>query len=307
MRASFLMSGVATGIRRNVSMTIALVLSTAISLFFLGGAFLTGTYINKFKEIYESKINVSVFLCSKSAVGQPGSNCKAAVSDAQTAAVRTQLQSDPMIKSFTFITQAEAAKRGKELLGDKVVQEAGDVNDIFPASFTLKLTDVKKDYAAVAAKYSTLPGVDSVQNQSDSLKVILNLFSSARWAAQLMAAFVGICAILQMANTIQVAAAQRRNETGIMRLVGASRLMVQLPFIIEAMIAALAGGIVAMIMLSGAKVYMLGHVFDDQVKAHVLPSLNTNDVIVAGGSVTLAGIVLAAGTAWVTLRLAVRL
>ncbi|UQX89511.1 permease-like cell division protein FtsX [Jatrophihabitans telluris] len=286
-------------------MTIALVLSTAISLTFLGGALLISKEINKFKQLYESRINVSVFLCSKSAVGAAGSTCKASVTGPQTNALRTQLSSDPMIKSFTYISQAEATKRGEQLLGKALVQEAG--TDVFPASFTLKLTDVKKDYVTVAEKYSKAAGVDSVQNQSEQLNVILNLFSSARFATQIMAFIVGICAVVLMANTIQVAAAQRRNETGIMRLVGASRLMTQLPFIIEAVIAALAGGVIAMFMMWAGVFYTLDHVFGDQVKAHVLPSLDGNDIILAGGVGLLAGIVLAALTAWSTLRLLVRL
>jgi cell division transport system permease protein len=305
MRASFLMSGVATGIRRNFSMTVALVLSTAISLAFLGGAFLIGKEISKFKNLYEDKINVSVYLCTDTSVGQPGSNCKTSVTAQQTAAIREKLAADPMVKSFMYITAAEATARGKQLLGDKIVDEAG--TNVFPASFTLKLQDVKNDYVPVADRYSKVAGVDTVQNQSENLNVILNLFSSAQWSARIFALIVGICAVLQMANTIQVAAAQRRNETGIMRLVGASRLMTQLPFIIEAVLAALVGGVIALFLDAVGKIYVLDHVFHDQVHNNVLPNLTGNDVIVAGGVGLLAGIVLAAGTAWVTLRLAVRL
>ena len=305
MRASFLMSGVATGLRRNVSMVFALVLSTAISLFFLGGAFLIGKEINKFKTLYEDKINVSIYLCGKSAIGETGSSCKAVATPAQTAALRAQLTADPAVKSFSYISAADAQKRGAELLGPKIVNEVGP--GVFPASFTVKLKDLKSGYVPLAKAYSKQAGVDGVQNQDTSLKTMLNLFDSAKWGARVAAFVVGICAIIQMANTIQVAAAQRRNETGIMRLVGASRLMTQLPFIIEAILAALAGGIIAIGMLWGGKVFVLDGVFGQQVSRGVLPPLALNDVIVAGGVGVLAGVVFAAATAWGTLRLAVRL
>ena len=305
MRASFLMSGVATGLRRNVSMTIALILSTGISLAFLGGAFLIGKEINKFKNLYEDKINVSIYLCGKSAIGETGSSCKAVATPAQTTALRTQLAADPLVKSFSYISAADAQKRGAQLLGSKLVDEAG--TGVFPASFTVKLQDLKAGYVPLATKYGQAAGVDSVQNQDASLKTMLNLFDSAKWGARVVAFVVGICAIIQMANTIQVAAAQRRNETGIMRLVGASRLMTQLPFIIEAIIAALAGGIIAILMDWAGKVFILDGVFGEQVSRGVLPPLDGNDIIVAGGVGLVAGVVFAAATAWGTLRLAVRL
>src|ERR1022692_4351732 len=190
MRASFLMSGVATGLRRNVSMTIALILSTGISLAFLGGAFLIGKEINKFKNLYEDKINVSIFLCSTSSVGAANSTCKATVSPAQTDALRTKLSADPLIKSFSYISQADAQQRGALLLGNKLVSEAGP--GVFPASFTVKLKDLKTGYLPLAKEYGTAAGVDGVQNQDDSLKTMLNLFDSAKWGARVVAFVVGI-------------------------------------------------------------------------------------------------------------------
>jgi cell division transport system permease protein len=305
MRASFLMSGVATGLKRNVSMTVALILSTAISLAFLGGAFLIGKEINKFKTLYEDKINVSIYLCNQVSVDTAGSPCKKPVTAQQTSDLQSRLSADPLIKSVSYISAAQAEARGKELVGNQLVDEAGA--GVFPASFTIKLADVKNGYLPLAQKYGTAPGVDGVQNQDSSLKTILNLFDSAKWGARVIALVVGICAIIQMANTIQVAAAQRRNETGIMRLVGASRLMTQLPFIIEAMIAALVGGAIALGFDWAGKRFILDGVFGEQVSRGILPPLDVNDVLVAGGVGLISGIVLSALTAWGTLRLAVRL
>jgi len=63
MRASFVMSGVGQGLRRNVLMSIALIMITFVSLYFLGGALLTQKEIAKFRSKYEDKLNVSIFLC----------------------------------------------------------------------------------------------------------------------------------------------------------------------------------------------------------------------------------------------------
>jgi len=305
VRASYLMSGVATGLRRNASMTIALVLSTGIALFFLGGALLINKEIAKTQTAYKDKINVSIYLCTQTSNQTPGSNCKHAVTDSERQALQTRLQNDPQITGVDYINQDEATSIAKQRLGEKVVDEAGP--GAIPSSFTIKLKDLKKDYAPVAARYATATGVEQVQNQDISLKTMLRLFDTGRVGSYVMAIIVGICALLQMANTIQVAAQQRRNETGIMRLVGASRWMTQLPFVIEAMVAAVVGAALAMVGNWIAKLVFLDGLLGDQVKSRILQPIVGNDILLAGGVGLIAGVVLAAFTAWATLRLYVRL
>jgi cell division transport system permease protein len=305
MRASYLMSGVATGLRRNASMTVALVLSTAIALFFLGGALLINKEIAKTQTAYKDKINVSIYLCTATSNQTPGSNCKHAVTDTERQALQSQLQSDPQISNVEYINQDEATAIAKQRLGEKVVDEAGP--GAIPSSFTVKLKDLKNDYLPVAGRYAKAAGVEQVQNQDVSLKTMLRLFDTGRVGSFVMAFIVGICALLQMANTIQVAAQQRRNETGIMRLVGASRWMTQLPFVIEAMVAAAVGAVLAMVGNWIAKLVFLDGLLGDQVKSRILQPIVGNDILLAGGVGLIAGVILAAGTAWATLRVYVRL
>ena len=156
-------------------------------------------------------------------------------------------------------------------------------------------------------KYEKQPGVDNVQNQDASIETILNIIDSARLLSIVGAVVVLFCAVIMMAITIQVAAQQRRAETSIMRLVGASRWMTQLPFIIEAMIAAAIGGVLAIVALWGGKQFVLNSIFRTQVSRGVIPDLSASDVLLAGGACLLIGVVLAAITAAVTLRAYVRL
>lgn len=307
MRASYLMSGVATGLRRNASMSVALVLSTAIALFFLGGALLINQEISKTQTAYKDKINVSIYLCTSTSNQTPGSNCKHAVTDSERQALEDRLKADPQIisSSVDFINQDEATNIAKQRLGAKVVDEAGP--GAIPSSFTIRLKNLKTDYTPVATRYATAAGVEQVQNQDISLKTMLRLFETGRIGSFVMAIIVGLCAMLQMANTIQMAAAQRRNETGIMRLVGASRWMTQLPFVIEAMVAAAVGAILAIIGNWIAKAIFLDGLLGDQVKSRILQPLVGNDILIAGGVGLIAGVALAAVTAWITLRISVRL
>ena len=105
MRASFVLSGVATGVRRNATMTIALILSTSIALAFVGAALLANTEITKFKHVYEGKINISVYLCATLHDKDP--NCKHKTTPDETAAIRSQLDQDPLVSSASYVSEQE--------------------------------------------------------------------------------------------------------------------------------------------------------------------------------------------------------
>ena len=124
MRANFVLSGVAAGIRRNVTMTVALVLSTAIALGFVGAAILANTEITRFRTTYEDKLNVSVYLCTDLRVrpagvrhrrGQARATAAAhrsparttqTTTAAQTATIRDSCSPTRWSQSFTYITEA---------------------------------------------------------------------------------------------------------------------------------------------------------------------------------------------------------
>jgi cell division transport system permease protein len=300
MRANFVISGVTTGIRRNLMMTIALVLSTAIALAFVGSAYLASTEISRFKHNYENRLNVSVFLCASA-----GANCQQKTTTAQTANIRHTLEADPDVSSIKFVTEQEQLKIF-DRTSTPEVRRLTKVGDL-AASFTVKLKDIKKDFDSFSKKYSTLPGVSTTTNANDALNTLLNIIDGARLFSIVIALVVLVASILLIANTIQVAASQRKNETSIMRLVGASRLMTELPFMIETIVSIIIGGVISFGLLALGKRFVLNGIFRSPVNRGVIPDLTTNDVLVAGGIGLIAGVVLAALTALVTLRLYVRL
>ena len=300
MRANFVISGVATGVRRNLTMTIALILSTSIALAFVGAAYLASSEISRFKKNYEGRLNASIFLCTKNS-----SNCKGETTPAQLAALDAELSNDPMVASHTFVSEAEQVRRF-DATSTPAVAKLTNVGDL-PASFTVKLKDIKKDFDPFVAKYKDKPGVSGTTNASNVLKTLLKIIDGARLFSIMIAIVVLIASILLIANTIQVAAAQRKNETSIMRLVGASRWMTELPFMLETIFATFVGGLISLALITLGKEFVLNGIFKSPVENGVIPDLTTNDILVAGGIGLIAGIVLAAITAFATLRLYVRL
>jgi cell division transport system permease protein len=304
MRANFVLTGVATGIRRNLTMTIALVLSTAIALAFVGAAILANREIAEFKHDYEGKLNVSVFLCPQPLQKAPG-NCQAKFTDAQRVALESKLNADPKVQKVTFISEQDAVDRFRKTV-DPLVARNTAVGDL-PASFTVHLRNLQRDYGSFRTEYNDAPGVSTVQNQVQALKTLLSVINGARLFSIMIAVVVLVASILLIANTIQVAASQRKNETSIMRLVGASRWMTELPFMLETIFATVIGGLIAIALIGLGKQFVLDNIFKVPVQNGVIPNLSTNDILVAGGLGLIAGILLAALTAFATLRLYVKL
>jgi cell division transport system permease protein len=281
-------------------MSIALIMITFVSLYFLAGALLTGKEISKFRHQYEDKLNVSVYLCGATKSVQ----CPKPFTPDQKLQLQAKLKADSQIVSAKFLSNQDIYNNNRGYLGkNSDLLQPSD----FPNEFVVQLKDLKRDYTSVAARYAKEPGVEAIQSEDEGLKTILDIFDKSRIGALAFALVVLIAAILLMAITIQVAAAQRRNETNIMRLVGASRWMTQLPFVIEAMITAVIGGVLTIPALWFSKTYVLNGIFGHSVSHGVLPDLSVNDVLVASGESALVGIVLAIITAYVTLRAYVRL
>jgi cell division transport system permease protein len=301
MRANFVMSGVGIGIRRNLTMTVALVLSTAIALAFVGTAILANLEISRFKQNYEGKLNTSVYLCA-AVYDAP---CTGRTTAAQTAEIERKLKAYPEVTAVSYVSEAQQFERLKKTASKRVLAQSKV--GVVPASFTVKLKDIGKDYPAFARTFSTVAGISTISNQIDTIRSLLDIIDAARIFSIVIAAVVLIASILLIANTIQVAANQRRNETSIMRLVGASRWMTELPFMIESVIASAVGGLIAFGLVAVGKNYALNNVFATQTKNGVIPNLTTNDLLIASGIGLISGIVLSAVVAIATLRLYVRL
>jgi cell division transport system permease protein len=109
-----------------------------------------------------------------------------------------------------------------------------------------------------------------------------------------------------IANMVQVAAYTRRTEIGIMRMVGATRWYTQLPFLLEAVLAATIGVVLAVIGLIVARALFLEKALDQFYQANLIARIDYADILYISPIMFGIGIVMAAATAYVTLRLYVR-
>jgi cell division transport system permease protein len=294
MRVNFVLSEVATGLRRNLTMTVAMILTTAISLGLMGTGLLIAGMITEMKQIYYDKVQVSIFLADT-------------VTDQQRQAISKELKGSPEVKSFIYESKAEAYTRFKEQFKQQPELVANTPQDALPESFRVELVNPER-YQVIAAQFPKgKDGVDQVRDEGDFLNRLFSLLNGARNATIAVAVIQALAALLLISNTIQLAAFNRRNETNIMRLVGASRWYTQLPFILEAAVAGFIGALLAVGGLVVTKVLFVDKTLAGPIKAGIIPSVDwaqiaTISPIIAGAGVGLAGI-----AAYVTLRLYVRL
>ena len=293
MRASFVFSEVVTGLRRNVTMTIAMIITTSISLAFFGGSLLVARQIGQMRALYFDKLQVSIYLDDN-------------ITPPQRDSLRAELESSPEVADYQFLTKEQAYDRFKKLFqgNPSLVQVAAP--DDLPATYLVRLKNPQR-YTVLNQQFTGQPGVAQVEGQSEVLDRIFALFNGIRNGAIFIAIIMSLAALLLIANTIQVAAFNRRVETGIMRLVGASRWYTQLPFMLEAAVAGVAGAVLAVLWLVLGKVLFVDTVLAGPIKSGIFPPLDYNTLVLVAPWVALTGVGLAVVAAYVTLRLYVRL
>ena len=259
MRAQFVVSEVAIGLRRNLTMTIAVVVTVAISLALFGAGLLMRAQVSTMKDFWYDKVEVSVFLCSDQSDASPCIDPTSGRAQNITAAQRSQLGKDlkslPQVETVFYESKQEAFVRFKEQFKDSAI--ANNVTaDALPESYRIKLKDPTQ-YVIVASAIEGSPGVEQVQDQRALLDRFFKLLNGLQVFALVIACFQLLAAALLIWNTIRVAAFSRRRETGIMRLVGASNFYIQLPFLLEGALAGLAGALIASTGLVGVKYFFV--------------------------------------------------
>ncbi|GAA3147226.1 permease-like cell division protein FtsX [Streptomyces echinatus] len=260
MRAQFVLSEIGVGLRRNLTMTFAVIVSVALSLALFGGSLLMSDQVSTMKGYWYDKVNVSIFLCNKHDAENDVHCAKGAVTEDQKKQILADLKKMPVVENVTSESQDEAYKHYKEQFGNSPL--AGSLTpDQMQESYRIKLKDPQK-YQVIATAFNGRDGVQSVQDQKgilDNLFQLLNLMN--RGALGVMAMML-IVALLLIVNTVRVSAFSRRRETGIMRLVGASGFYIQAPFIAEAAVAGLIGGGLACVALVVGRYFTIDHGMD---------------------------------------------
>ncbi|MFG2332316.1 permease-like cell division protein FtsX [Streptomyces sp. NPDC048604] len=301
MRAQFVLSEIGVGLRRNLTMTFAVIVSVALSLALFGGALLMREQVSTMKDFWYDKVNVSIFLCNKSDAATTPKCAKGAVTGQQKEQIKSDLEKmDGLVEKVHYESAEDAYTHYKEQYGDTPIA-ATITPDQMQESYRVKLKDPEK-YKVVATAFAGRDGVQSVQDQRSILQNLFDLMNGMNVAALGVMGLMLIIALMLIINTVRVSAFSRRRETGIMRLVGASSFYIQMPFIMEAAFAGLLGGAVACILLLVGRYFLIDHGLALAEKMQLVNFIGWDAVFAKLPLVLVIGLLMPAMAAFVALR-----
>lgn len=299
MQIKFVLREAFKGLGRNLTMTIALVITTAISVALVVAGVLVSNMARETQEIYLERVEVMIQLDEE--ISNTDQDC----SSAACVEVKELLEADDGVETVTYRSREDSYQRFVEVFQDTdpvLVEETSP--DALPAALHVRLVN-PTDTAPIDA-VRDLPQVDTIVDQVEEVRSATDNLNSIRNATFLLAFVQAVAAIFLIANMVQIAAYNRSTEIGIMRMVGASRWITQAPFVLEAVVASFIGGVLAGLGVFAAKSTIVDSSLASLYQSQLLAPVRTSDIWVSWSLVGIAAILAAAITASVTLRAYVR-
>lgn len=299
MRINLVVSEAVIGLRRNLTMTIAAVLVISIALGLLGTANMIRQQINEMKQFWFGRVEVSLFLCRDIDNDRP--TCPdGAITDAQRTQIQTDLQDLPQVKQVFYESKEDAYARFQEQFEGTEIVDNITVDDM-QESFRVKLVDPEQDYTIVASAFEGRPGVENVVDMRALFDTLFTVLNGFRVGSLWIAGIAMLATILLIVVVIRVAAFSRRRETSIMRLVGASNLSIQLPFLIEGAFAGVAGGLLACGYLALGKFFFVDQLFGRLFAFNETSFIDWSHVLTTSILVMAVGLVVSIVVSYLTL------
>jgi cell division transport system permease protein len=298
MRSQFVFSEMWIGLRRNLTMTMALIVVVAISLSLLGTGFLFVKQVDRARSFWQGKVEMSVYFCISSS---PNPVCEqdGPATEQERQQLQQRLQSMPQVQFAVYQSQAQNFVNFQQEFSNEPSLVKNAPHNSIPDSLEVKLKNPEADYGIVASAVNGAPGVDTVVNEMTILDKFYKLLDGARNAVVIIALILLVAAILLVANTIRLSAFNRRRETSIMRLVGASNFYIQLPFLLEGAIAGLIGWAIAAGLLVAVKSLWLD-TLNQYFSFNI--GLSAGDLLEVIFLSMLVGVLLCGATSFLTLR-----
>ena len=245
----------ATNLTRNVTLTLASILTVVVSLTLFGSAFMLNQGVNNANDRFKGGIEFIVYM-------QPTAD------DAQKASIRQDLESNPDVNEITYVDQDATYEEFRDLFKDSPQLIDTVTPEILPPSFRVAPNVQDPEVVqALGDTFSDKPGVYDVVFAFEVVKRIQETFNKIGVRFLLASGLLLFAALLLILNTIRVAMFARRREIEVMKLVGATNWFIRVPFIVEGVVQALLGAVVAVLSMT----FVIRPFIDELSKDRVLP------------------------------------
>lgn len=284
-RWRYLFGEVGIGLRRNLLMTLATIMTVTVTLTMVGASLLVQRQVDLAQRVLYADVQVSIFL-------------EDSITPEQQAALENDLRAQAVVSEVIYESKEDAFANAQEIFAAEPLILGDLTPDVLPASFRVKLTD-PEEFGVIASLFSGRPGIDEIRDQGEILEDFFTVMAKIREFTTWIAALIAIAAISLVATTIRLTAFARREQTAIMKLVGATNWYIRLPFVLEGITASAVGAVLALLLLSGAvNVYVSGL----RQVVEFLPFIDVGDVVAIFPALLIGAIVVGATTSVVALR-----
>lgn len=300
MRIGFVLSQTFKGIKSNRIMVASLALVTFVSLMFLGAAGLLQTQVQNMKDEWYERVEISVFMCP---INSTKAQCASGeATQEQIDDVHDFLLSDDMkdyVQEVYVESKEDALANFQKQMKDSTWVEALRPEDM-QVSLRVKLVN-PEEYKILSDEVGGRPGVESVIDQRQQLQPIFNVLNGATVISAVLAITMIVTALLLIITMVRLSAMFRSRDTAIMRVVGASNALIQIPFILEGVFAALIGSLLASATLFGGVKYLFERA-DTEQRFIFINLIDSGDVLMFVPWLILGALLLTAGASFIALR-----
>ena len=227
-------------LRRNLLMTIAGVLTVAVSLALFGGIMMLSSWVGHGTERIKGGVRLEIFM-----------NVDA--TDEQIATVRAALENDPDVKSFRFFDKEDALDEFKRIFRKDPDLVKNITAEALPTSYRI-VPERAEQTNAIQRRFEAEPGVEDVATPEEALRGLLDATNTARIIFIGLSLVLLVSSLFLIVNTIRLATFARRREIEVMKLVGASNWFVRVPFMAEGLVQGLIGAGLAVGVVVALKV-----------------------------------------------------
>ncbi|HQU27312.1 MAG TPA: permease-like cell division protein FtsX, partial [Acidimicrobiales bacterium] len=255
-----------TNLWRNRMMTVAAVLTVAVSLSLVGSALLLKQSAAQASAQWQQGTRVTVWM-------QPNA------SSSEIDSVKTQLASMPIVKDCQYFTQAQDYQQAKTLL--PADEWSVLTPSATPSSFRC-IPTVPTDAFTVQSTFTNQPGVYQVTAPEQQIRQMNHAIRILQIVFLALAAVLLLSATVLILNTIRMAIFSRRREVSVMKLVGATNWFIRVPFITEGFIEGLLGSAVAILAVTALHTWYPLH---NEFALNTSALLGTNTVVLVVGVV----------------------
>jgi cell division transport system permease protein len=235
-RVTYALRETKASFQRNVTLTAAAIITSAVSLLLAGSTFLIQQAFDNLLTRWKGDVELIVFI-------------KPDVTADQLTYIEGQLTSNPNVvevDKLRYLDQQESYEEAKRIFaGDPSTLRLLDPTTI-PSQFkVVPATDDAELLRGLGDTWRQLPGVYSVAYAQDTFDVVSRVSNFIRVATTAMSAVLLIVAVGLIWNTIRTAMFARRREIEVMKLVGATNWFIRIPFMLEGLLQGVLGGVLS--------------------------------------------------------------